>query len=90
MVGRRFGSRWNHRTVTLKCQGITLLATATTLAEGRAIEAAGIDVIVAQGSEAGGHRGVFEPERGDAMLGVLPLVRMLMQHTEVDPIRWTT
>lgn len=71
---------------TLKEQGITLLATATTLAEGRAIEAAGVDVIVAQGSEAGGHRGVFEPERGDAMLGVLPLVRMLVQHTALPVI----
>ncbi len=65
----------------LKDQGITLLATATTLAEGRAIEAAGIDIIIAQGSEAGGHRGVFAPENGDAMLGVLPLVRRLVQGT---------
>ncbi|REC94806.1 NAD(P)H-dependent flavin oxidoreductase [Kushneria indalinina] len=70
----------------LKGCGITLLATATTLAEGRAIEAAGVDVIVAQGSEAGGHRGVFEPERGDALLGVLPLVRMLVQNTSIPVI----
>ncbi|GHC25779.1 hypothetical protein GCM10010082_18460 [Kushneria pakistanensis] len=70
----------------LKARSITLLATATTLAEGRAIEAAGIDVIVAQGSEAGGHRGVFAPERGDAMLGVLPLVRMLVQDTSIPVI----
>ncbi|WP_456269190.1 nitronate monooxygenase [Kushneria sp. AK178] len=70
----------------LKARGITLLATATTLAEGRTIEAAGVDVIVAQGSEAGGHRGVFEPERGDALLGVVPLVRALVQGTSLPVI----
>lgn len=70
----------------LKQCGITLLATATTLAEGRAIEAAGIDVIIAQGSEAGGHRGVFDPDQGDALLGVVPLVRLLAQHTSIPVI----
>ncbi|CAG9266751.1 hypothetical protein BCEP4_430024 [Burkholderia cepacia] len=44
----------------LKRAGITLFAAATNLDEAREITAAGIDAIVAQGIEAGGHRGVFD------------------------------
>jgi len=43
----------------LRERGITWFATASTVSEARAAEAAGADVIVAQGSEAGGHRGCF-------------------------------
>lgn len=44
---------------TLKARGIAWFATATTVAEALAAEAAGADVVVAQGAEAGGHRGAF-------------------------------
>jgi nitronate monooxygenase len=44
----------------LKARGIAWFACATTLAEARAAEAAGADAVVAQGSEAGGHRGAFD------------------------------
>jgi nitronate monooxygenase len=44
----------------LKARGIAWFACATTLAEARAAEAAGADAVVAQGFEAGGHRGSFE------------------------------
>lgn len=43
----------------LKAQNIFLMGTATTKAEALAIEAAGLDAVVLQGSEAGGHRGSF-------------------------------
>jgi nitronate monooxygenase len=43
----------------LKAQHLLWFATATTVAEALAAEAAGADVIIAQGSEAGGHRGAF-------------------------------
>ncbi|TBU93967.1 NAD(P)H-dependent flavin oxidoreductase [Phytopseudomonas dryadis] len=62
----------------LKNAGITLLASATTLEEGRLLEQAGIDLIVAQGIEAGGHRGVFDPLRGDQGIGTFALVRLLV------------
>lgn len=45
--------------------GILVGATATSLAEGRQIAAAGADFIVAQGIEAGGHRGTFDAEAGE-------------------------
>ena len=43
-----------------KARGIAWFACATTLGEARAAEAAGADAVVAQGSEAGGHRGAFD------------------------------
>ncbi|MCU9948295.1 NAD(P)H-dependent flavin oxidoreductase [Pseudomonas sp. PDM13] len=69
----------------LKARGIRLLATATNLAEARLIEAAGIDAIVAQGVEAGGHRGVFEPEQ-DALIGTFALTRTLASQTRLPVI----
>lgn len=61
----------------LKTAGCVLLATATSLAEARAIREAGIDAVVAQGWEAGGHRGVFDPAAPDDRLGTMALVRLL-------------
>jgi nitronate monooxygenase len=43
----------------LRDAGIVTLGTATTAAEARALEQAGVDALVAQGAEAGGHRGSF-------------------------------
>ncbi|PZW69571.1 nitronate monooxygenase [Pseudomonas sp. URMO17WK12:I1] len=63
----------------LKSAGITLLASATTLEEGLLAQDAGIDIIVAQGIEAGGHRGVFDPAH-DQGIGTLALVRLLVKH----------
>ena len=44
----------------LKARGIAWICNATTVAEARAAEAAGADAVVAQGAEAGGHRGTFK------------------------------
>lgn len=48
----------------LKAAGIAWFACATTVAEAREAAAAGADAIVAQGAEAGGHRGAFDAEQG--------------------------
>lgn len=62
----------------LKERGIVWFATATTVAEALAAEAAGADVIVAQGAEAGGHRGAFDPaeaeRRAVGLFALLPAV----------------
>ncbi|MGH1587819.1 NAD(P)H-dependent flavin oxidoreductase [Methylobacterium phyllosphaerae] len=62
----------------LKERGIAWFATVTTVAEARAAERAGADVVVAQGSEAGGHRGSFdagEAERQQVgLFALLPAV----------------
>lgn len=70
----------------LKSAGITLFATATNLDEACAIEAAGLDAIVAQGIEAGGHRGMFDPALPDDGLGTLALTRLLALKTRLPVI----
>lgn len=65
----------------LKRAGITLLASATNLDEAAKIEAAGVDAIVAQGIEAGGHRGLFDPDGADDRLGTFALTRLLVGAT---------
>jgi nitronate monooxygenase len=59
----------------MKEKGIRWLANVTTVAEAREAVAAGADVIVAQGMEAGGHRGSFDAERADtALVGLFALL----------------
>ncbi|MGY3333578.1 nitronate monooxygenase [Mesorhizobium sp. USDA 4775] len=76
-VSLHFGLPSTDAIRALKAAGIMLFATATSLEEARKIEAAGIDVIVAQGIEAGGHRGVFDPASPDDGLGTFALTRLL-------------
>lgn len=70
----------------LREAGITLLATATNLGEAEAIAAAGIDAVVAQGWEAGGHRGVFDPDGPDDRLGAIELTRLLVRSLDLPVI----
>jgi nitronate monooxygenase len=70
----------------LRGRGILLLATATSVDEARAIAAAGIDVIVAQGIEAGGHRGMFDPAAPDDALGTIALTRLLVRETALPVV----
>ena len=59
----------------MKQKGIRWLANVTTVAEAHEAVAAGADVIVAQGMEAGGHRGSFDAERPDtALIGLFALL----------------
>lgn len=66
--------------------GIHTLATATNPHEARLIEEAGIDGIVAQGIEAGGHRGMFDPTQRDAALSTSVLVRLLARQVNCPVI----
>ena len=57
------------------------------MAEARAAEAAGADVIVAQGMEAGGHRGGFEPARAEAeMVGLFALLPAVVDAVRVPVV----
>jgi nitronate monooxygenase len=60
---------------TLKGRGIPWFAVISTVAEARAAEAAGADVLVAQGAEAGGHRGCFDAASAERqMVGLVALL----------------
>lgn len=63
----------------LKEAGIIWFANATTVAEARAAQAAGADVIVAQGSEAGGHRGCFDASQAErTQIGLFALLPAIL------------
>src|SRR5699024_10373807 len=62
-----------------KAAGIILLGCATRVEEALAIEAAGLDAIIVQGQEAGGHQGVFNAQEQD----FLPLESLLAQISAV-------
>lgn len=86
VVSFHFGLPTADHLQALRQAGICTLATATSLQEAQAIEQAGVDAIVAQGIEAGGHRGVFNPEAADERLSTLVLVRLLVQRTGLPVI----
>jgi len=82
VVSFHFGLPARERIEALRAAGIVLLGTATNLAEARALVAADVDAVVAQGYEAGGHRGVFDPDADDDRLGTFALTRVLV--SELD------
>jgi nitronate monooxygenase len=58
----------------LKQQGTVLIGTATCLKEAQILDEIGIDIITAQGIEAGGHRGTFLDNQPLPMIGLMPLI----------------
>ena len=86
VVSFHFGLPSDEALAALRACGVYMMATATSPEEARAIEAAGIDAIVAQGIEAGGHRGVFDPAKPDDALGTMVLTRLLVRETRLPVI----
>ncbi|KXS38603.1 MAG: 2-nitropropane dioxygenase [Halomonadaceae bacterium T82-2] len=79
VVSFHFGLPSEARIRALREAGIYTLATATSLQEARDSQARGVDAIVAQGDEAGGHRGCFDPQADDEQLSTSVLVRWLVK-----------
>jgi nitronate monooxygenase len=67
----------------LRERGIVVLGTATTLEEAKALD---VDVVVAQGAEAGGHRGTFIGPFEDALVPLAELVRQIVEAVDVPVI----
>jgi nitronate monooxygenase len=86
VVSFHFGAPPRATVDALHAAGIRLLGSATNLDEARALEAVGVDAIVAQGYEAGGHRGVTDPDAPDDRLGTFALVRLLATRCRVPVI----
>jgi nitronate monooxygenase len=70
----------------IKKAGSLILSSATTVAEARWLVEHGVDVIIAQGFEAGGHRGMFLTEEVHAQVGTLALVPQIADAVNVPVI----
>jgi len=71
----------------MKARKTLWFAVATTVAEAKAAEQAGADAIVAQGMEAGGHRGAFDPSRAEReLVGLMALVPQVVDAVSVPVI----
>ena len=70
----------------LKANGTRVIATATTVDEARRLAAAGVDAIVAQGYEAGGHRGTFAAPAEQAQIGTMALIPQIANAVSVPVI----
>lgn len=66
--------------------GIAVGITATSLKEAKVIEKAGADFIVAQGIQAGGHRGIFNPEDADEELTTIELTKQLVKGCSIPVV----
>ena len=86
VVSFHFGLPSAPRLRALREAGIVLLASATNLAEARTAVAAGVQAVVAQGYEAGGHRGTFDPDGHDDRLSTAVLTRLLAHELSVPVI----
>lgn len=81
VVSFHFGLPTTTQIASLRQAGIYTMATATSVREALLIEQAGVDAIVAQGVEAGGHRGVFDPQAPDERHSTSVLLRLLAGRT---------
>ena len=70
----------------VRAWGSKILSSATTIDEARWLESHGVDAIVAQGLEAGGHRGIFLSSDLTTQMGTLALVRQVVQAVKIPVI----
>jgi nitronate monooxygenase len=74
-----FGALPAAQVKALQARGIRVGGSATCVAEARHLEAQGFDFVIAQGGEAGGHRGTYLSDPYQALTGTLALVRLLVR-----------
>ena len=70
----------------VKAAGALVLSSATTVAEARWLEQRGVDAIIAQGREAGGHRGMFLSDDIDAQPGLIALLPQVRDAVRVPVV----
>ena len=70
----------------IKSHKVLVVGTATTVAEAKALADLGVDAVVAQGSEAGGHRGTFLSDFTSGMIGTMALVPQVVDAVSIPVI----
>ena len=86
VVSFHFGVPGTAVIAKLKEAGIVLMSTATTVAEARKLAASGIDAVIAQGWEAGGHRGSHVPTDPGDGIGMIALVPQVVDAVDLPVI----
>ena len=86
IVSFHFGLPTPERTDALKAYGATLISSVTNLAEAEAAAAAGMDAVIAQGFEAGGHRGTVEEPFEDGHVTTMALVPLVVNAIDIPVI----
>jgi len=66
--------------------GAKVLCSATTVAEAKDLQALGVDAVIAQGAEAGGHRGTYTVDYRQALIGTMALVPQIVDAVSVPVI----
>ena len=86
VVSFHFGIPRSDAITALKNAGTILMSSATTVAEARILEASGMDAVIAQGWEAGGHRGSHKPTAPNDGVGTFALVPQIADAVSIPVI----
>ena len=86
VVSFHFGLPNDNAFRAIKAAGLFTLSSATNVAEARELEARGVDAVIAQGFEAGGHRGTFSKPYERGHVGTLALVPQVVDAVSVPVI----
>ena len=86
VISFHFGLPPTQMLARVKRWGSVILASATTVDEARWLEENGVDAVIAQGVEAGGHRGTFLSEDMSTQVGTFSLVPQIVQAVKVPVI----
>lgn len=86
VVSFHFGLPEESMLARVKAAGAKILGSATTVAEARWLEQRGCDAIIAQGYEAGGHRGMFLTQNVSTQVGTISLVPQVVDAVKVPVI----
>jgi len=86
VVSFHFGLPSAELLARVRSWGAKVLSSATTVEEARWLEAHGVDAIIAQGLEAGGHRGIFLSDDLSTQLGTFALLPQIVQAVKLPVI----
>lgn len=86
MVSFHFGLPDNELLQRVRRTGARIISSATTVQEAQWLERQGVDAIIAQGFEAGGHRGMFLTQDLDTQMGTIALVSQVLKAVKLPVI----
>lgn len=86
VVSFHFGLPPDHLLARVKKIGAKIVASATTIDEALWLQAKGIDVVIAQGLEAGGHRGIFLSDDLTTQVGTFALLPQIIRTVKIPVI----